>query len=258
MNIDLIKKHIFFLNDKNNDNLVGFWHQGSQALNCADKFSDYDFIVVWRRIPEKKIILESRKKLEVKHKKFEIRYLNNEPEKVLESFIYKNKDYGFGHILDKNFFAVHRDIISGNYDYRGFMRLGGFAQGLILHDPDNKLLDYKNKIKVNSSIKKNYIEKHKYLFQDTLKKLIVAYKRKQKTEYLNELFEKLWVVLHIIYYLKNNHFPSSTKWILKDEEKFKTKSYYIKLIKLLNQDKSSFKEIHNMTMKAIKEAQEYN
>jgi len=206
----------------------------------------------------KKIILESRKKLGVKHEKFEVRHLNNEIEKTLESFMYKKQDYGFGHIIDKKFFSIYKDIVAGKYDYRGFLRLGGFSQGLILHDPNNKLLDYKNKIKVTPSIRKRYIEQKRYLFKDTLGKLLIAYKRKQKVEYLNEVFEKLWIVFHIIYYLKNDRFPSSTKWILRDEEKFKINSYYIKLIKLLNQDCVSFNKIHDITLKAIKESQEYN
>jgi len=54
MNIDLVKKHIFSLDNKAKNNLVGFWYQGSNAIGYNDKFSDHDFIVVWKKIPEKK------------------------------------------------------------------------------------------------------------------------------------------------------------------------------------------------------------
>ena len=196
--------------------VLGVWEQGSKVYGYGDTFSDEDYVVVWENGYPKKgsreTLLRQCKVAQIKAK--------DHTNKASDKFSAENVTYNVVHLTgNDDFFELFKEINSAPANEDHLYRLGGFIRANILYDPQRKLKNYKDTVKVTSEILQNYKESRKSTIKNNIEWLRTSAKRKHTVDCIKCL-NFLLVTLIIIQYLENNQFPIPVKWFEKESEKF--------------------------------------
>lgn len=222
--------------------MLGLWEHGSKVYGYMDELSDQDYVIVWKNnFPTKKQRIELLEELGATNIESEDR-----SNKAQDKFVKDNVTYNTVHLTDKDeFFELYKKVSTETPNEDWLYRLGGFVRGHILYDPDNLLIEYKERLKVTGEITSNYKNSRKIALKNNSEWLKNASIREQPIDFIKCL-NFLLITLAVIQYLENGQFPIPVKWYEKEAGKFNwTNNNLSKVIQLLK-DKLPFKEVVNL------------
>ncbi len=220
--------------------ITGVYRQGSDILGYSDEYSDKDYSVVWQgKFPS----AQDRQTL-AEANKFQVEVCVDQEHKGTDRFMHQNIEHNIAHQLDFNFFAIYAQVLTEKVNEPKLYILGGFERGEIIYDPQNKLAEYKQKIKVTDEVKNKFLESRALSTKNNLEALKIAASRGQSVEFVKSL-NYLLLTFGIQQYLENGMFPNSPKWLERDAEKYNWDNSLIKAVHKLKKT-LNFGEVVNL------------